>query len=91
MAEKALMSKFDFDLIYYVLSDIELGTGIIAPTLISANVHLYNCGCRPCFFKRHISGTTPLNNPRLAMMSTIDGLLDGINESKKKIATTRIH
>lgn len=85
------MSKFDFDVIYYVISNTDIGLGIIAPNFIASNIHLYDCGCRACFLKRDINGTTPLNNPRLAMMSTIDGLLDGINESKKKIAASKIH
>jgi hypothetical protein len=89
MAENALMSKFDFDVIYYVLSTTDIGLGIIAPNLIASNIHLYDCGCQPCFLKRDMNGTTSLNNPRLAMMSTIDGLLDGINESKKKIAASK--
>jgi hypothetical protein len=91
MAEKALMSKFDFDVIYHVLSTTDIGLGIIAPRFIASNIHLYDCGCQPCFLKRDMNGITPLNNPRLAMISTIDGLLDGINESKKKITASRIH
>ena len=89
MSEKTEGLKLNFELISSVLSSTDLGIGIVAPTFIAANIHICECGCKTCFWKRQFLGTTPQNNPRLAMMSTIDGLLDGINDTNRKIVRYR--
>ena len=59
-----------------VLNSADLGVGIVAPTLLAKDEHVPDCACGPCFWAREKTKKPETMPPRLAMMSTIDSLLE---------------
>ena len=59
-----------------VLNSADLGVGIVAPTLLAKDEHVTDCACGPCFWAREKTKKPETMPPRLAMMSTIDSLLE---------------
>ena len=53
-------------------------------------ISTYQCECELCCWKRDIKKAATPVNPRLAMMSTIDGLLSSIHASNRKIVLSKI-
>ena len=53
-------------------------------------ISTYQCECELCCWKRDIKKAATPVNPRLAMMSTIDGLLTSIHASNRGILISTI-
>ena len=72
-----------------VLNSTDLGVGIIAPTLLAKGQHVQDCACGPCFWAREKTKKPETMPPRLAMLSTIDKLLETAAATDKHILAAK--
>lgn len=72
-----------------VLNNTDIGVGIVAPTLLAKGQHVADCACGPCFWAREKTKKPETMPPRLAMISTIDSLLETAAATDRKILSAK--